>query len=61
VYANEHFRGKLFSISASLLFFLSGELLKWQFPVVAAGEKLALLAALFRSAFLPSALQLIRR
>jgi len=34
-------------LSASLLFALSGELLKWQFPAYAAGEKFsALLAAL---------------
>jgi len=34
-------------MAASLLVLLSGELLKWQFPAVAAGEKLAsLLSAL---------------
>jgi hypothetical protein len=54
------FRGKLCSAPASLLFF-SGELLKWQFPAAAAGEKLALLAGLLRALFPRSALQTIRR
>jgi hypothetical protein len=61
VYASVHFRGKLFSAAASLLVFLSGELLKWQFPVAAAGEKLALFAAVVRPAALSSATQLSRR
>lgn len=34
-------RGELSAMAASLLVLLSGELLKWQFPAVAAGEKLA--------------------
>ena len=55
-----HFRGKLCYVPASLLFF-SGELLKWQFPGAAAGEKLALLAGLLRGLFPQSALQSIRR
>jgi len=54
------FRGKLCAVPASLLFF-SGELLKWQFPAAAAGEKLALLAGLLRGLFPQSALQSIRR
>jgi hypothetical protein len=56
-----HFRGKLCSIPASLLLFLSGELLKWQFPAVAAGEKLAVLAGLLRAQFPQAALQSFRR
>jgi len=56
-----HFRGKLCSISASLVLFLSGELLKWQFPAVAAGEKLAVLADLLRAQFPHAALQSFRR
>ena len=59
--ANRHFRGKLFSVTASLVLFLSSELLKWQFPVVAASEKIALLAAALRSTSEPFALQLVRR
>jgi hypothetical protein len=61
VYANAHFRGKLLSAAASLLISLSGELLKWQFPVAAAGEKLALLAAVVRPLWLPPAPELLRR
>lgn len=56
-----HFRGKLCSIPASLLLLLSGELLKWQFPAVAVGEKLAVLAGLLRAQFPQSALQSFRR
>jgi hypothetical protein len=56
-----HFPGKLCSIPASLLLFLSGELLKWQFPAVAAGEKLAVLAGLLRAQFPQAALQSFRR
>lgn len=56
-----HFQGKLCSIPASLLLFLSGELLKWQFPAVAAGEKVAVLAGLLRAQFPPAALQSFRR
>ncbi|MGB7845768.1 MAG: hypothetical protein WBL63_09155 [Candidatus Acidiferrum sp.] len=61
MHSNVHFRGKLYSAAASLLLSLSGELLKWQFPVAAAGEKLALLAAVLRSACLPPAPELLRR
>ena len=57
---NLHFRGKLCSVPASLLF-VSGELLKWQFPAAAAGEKFALLAGLLRAFFPRPALQAIRR
>ena len=56
-----HLRGKLCSIPASLLLFFSGELLKWQFPAAAAGEKLALLASLLRASFPQSTLQATRR
>jgi hypothetical protein len=56
-----HFQGKLCSIPASLLLFLSGELLKWQFPAAAAGEKLAVLAALLRARFPQAALESFRR
>jgi hypothetical protein len=56
-----HSRGKLSSIPASLLLFFSGELLKWQFPAAAAGEKVALLASLLRALFPPSVLETIRR
>jgi hypothetical protein len=35
--------------SVSLLFFLSYEILKWQFPASAAGEKLAMAATALRS------------
>ena len=42
-------RGKLAAIAASLVLFLSTEILKWQFfPVSAAGEKLRFLAPLLR-------------
>jgi hypothetical protein len=50
--------GRLFSSAASLLVLFSEEALKWQFPAVAAGEKLASLAASLRrllpQAVLPS-------
>ncbi|HEV2101549.1 MAG TPA: hypothetical protein VGR58_02110 [Candidatus Acidoferrum sp.] len=51
-------------MTASLLVFLSGELLKWQFPAVAAGEKLASLVTAMHGKFPQSALApmaLIRR
>jgi hypothetical protein len=38
-------RGELSAMAASLLVLLSGELLKWQFPALAAGEKLASLVS----------------
>jgi hypothetical protein len=40
-------RGKLAAIAASFVLFVSTEILKWQFPVVAAGEKLRFLAPIF--------------
>jgi hypothetical protein len=61
VYDNHYFRGRLFSVSASLLYFFSGELLKWQFPVLAVGEALARSAAVLRCTFSTFAPQLIRR
>jgi len=61
VYPNHHFRGKLFSVPASLLFFLSGELLKWQGPVLAAREKVALVSAHVRAIPMTSAAQFLRR
>jgi hypothetical protein len=48
-------------MAASLLVLLSGELLKWQFPAMAAGEKLASLASTLRMMIPRSALDLIRR
>jgi hypothetical protein len=61
VYDNRYFRGRLFSVSASLLYFFSGELLKWQFPVLAVGEALGRAAAVVRCTFSTSAPQLMRR
>ena len=58
---NHYFRGRLFVISASLLFFVSREILKWQYPINAAGEKLASLVAALRSVFLPASLHAARR
>ena len=46
---DQQFRGGLFFFSAPLLLFLSSELLKWQFPALAASEKLAALASFFRA------------
>jgi hypothetical protein len=54
-------RGELSAMAASFLVLLSGELLKWQFPAVAAGEKLALLAAALNMKIPQSAVALIRR
>jgi hypothetical protein len=48
-------------MAASLLVFLSGELLKWQFPAVAAGEKLSSLATALRTMIPQSTWALIRR
>jgi hypothetical protein len=58
---NNRLLGRLDWISASLLFFLSNEVLKWQFPVHAAGEKLAILAGALRSALWPASLHTTRR
>jgi len=54
-------RGELSAMAASLLVLLSGELLKWQFPAMAAGEKLASLASALNVKIPQSALDLIRR
>lgn len=48
-------------MAASLLVLLSGELLKWQFPAMAAGEKLASLATALGMKIPQSTLALIRR
>ncbi|HET6931746.1 MAG TPA: hypothetical protein VFI45_15570 [Candidatus Acidoferrum sp.] len=48
-------------MTASLLVLLSGELLKWQFPAVAAGEKLASLFSALNLKIPQAALALIRR
>jgi hypothetical protein len=48
-------------MAASLLVLLSGELLKWQFPAMAAGEKLASIATRLRMKIPPSCWALIRR
>ena len=48
-------------MAASLLVLLSGELLKWQFPAVAAGEKMAALVSALNAKIPQSALALIRR
>ncbi len=58
---NDHFRGRLSVISASLLLLLSSELLKWQFPTNAVAEKAATLAVALRSLLLPASPQPIRR
>jgi hypothetical protein len=60
VFLYDPFRGRLLYIPASLLFFLSGELLKRQRPVLAASEKLALISVHLRSIFLTYAPQLLR-
>lgn len=49
-------RGELSAMAASLLVLLSGELLKWQFPAVAAGEKLASLVSALHGKIPQSAL-----
>jgi hypothetical protein len=54
-------RGELSAMAASLLVLLSGELLKWQFPAMAAGEKLASLVSALNGKILQSDLALIRR
>jgi hypothetical protein len=48
-------------MAASLLVLLSGELLKWQFPATAAGEKLASLVSALNIKIPPHAMALIRR
>lgn len=54
-------RGELSAMAASLLVLLSGELLKWQFPAVAAGEKLASLVSALNRKIPQFAMALIRR
>jgi hypothetical protein len=54
-------RGELSAMTASLLVLLSGELLKWQFPAMATGEKLACLVSALNLKIPQSALALIRR
>ena len=54
-------RGELSAMTASLLVLLSGELLKWQFPAMAAGEKLASLVSALNVKIPQFALALIRR
>jgi len=49
--------GKLLPSSASLPFWAAQELLKWQTPVVAASELLAVLALVARARFLQTATQ----
>jgi hypothetical protein len=48
-----HFRGGLSQVSASLLFVLSSEVLKWRFPVSAASEKISMLLAALRKLSFP--------
>jgi len=54
-------RGELSAMAASLLVLLSGELLKWQFPAWAAGEKLASLVSALNLKIPQFAMALIRR
>ena len=54
-------RGELSAMTASLLVLLSRELLKWQFPAMAAGEKLASVASALRMKIPPSVYELVRR
>jgi hypothetical protein len=51
VHPNHHSLGRLLSISASLLLALASEIMKWQFPLNAAAEKLATVVDALRSAF----------
>jgi hypothetical protein len=53
--------GELSAMTASFLVLLSGELLKWQFPAMTAGEKLASLLTALNVKIPQSALALIRR
>jgi hypothetical protein len=48
-----HLRGRLASVSASLLLVFSREILKWQFPAFAAAEKLGIALTALRRAFFP--------
>jgi len=53
-------RGELSAMTASLLVLLSEEVLKWQFPAVAGGEKLASLVSALNVKIPQFALALIR-
>lgn len=53
--SNPYLRGRLSGLSVSLVLSISDELLRWQFPAYAAGEKLSQLLALLRTTFMPSA------
>ena len=53
--------GKLFPCSASLFFWATQELLKWQTPIVAASELLALVALALRARVLRSSLLTTQR
>jgi hypothetical protein len=53
--------GKLFLCSASLFFWAAQELLKWQTPVVAASELLAVFALTLRTRFMQAIGQTARR
>jgi hypothetical protein len=52
--------GKLIPSSASLLFWATKEILKWQTPVAAASELLAILALVLRARFAQTAKQMAR-
>jgi len=52
--------GKLIPFSASLLFWATKEILKWQTPVAAASELLAILALAMRARFAQTARQMSR-
>jgi hypothetical protein len=45
---HSHFRGRLPALSASLLFSITAELLKWQYPIYAANDAVFALAARLR-------------
>ena len=53
--------GKLYPNAASLLFWATQKLLKWQTPIVAASELLAVFALFLRARFLQPAAQSARR
>jgi len=57
----EPMRGRLFRKAASLLVLFSEEALKWQFPALAAGEKLTALAMVLRRQFPQASVALIQR
>jgi len=55
------YRGKLYPSSASLLFRATQELLKWQTPVAAVSELIAVFALVLRARFMQAARQSARR